>query len=85
MRALDLPQATGTAVRVRIEGREHEATAGDGSFAVRPGQMALALGSSGWTVPGGKEVRWLEVFLRGGNAWAAFGQPSIGSQVEVAP
>jgi hypothetical protein len=83
LRAVDLPQGTGTAVRVRVGGREHEAIAGDGTFAVRPGQMALAPGSSGWTDPGGTEVRWLEVFLRGGNAWAALGQPSIGGQVEV--
>jgi hypothetical protein len=83
LRAAHLPQASGTAVRVRIGGQEHEAVVGDGTFAVRPGQMALAPGSSGWPGVDGTQMRWLELFLRGGNAWEAFGRPSIGERVEV--
>jgi hypothetical protein len=45
--------------------------------------VALAPGSSGWRGAGGEEVRWLEVFLRGGSAWEAFGRPGIGDRVEV--
>jgi hypothetical protein len=82
LRAGDLPPGGG-AVRVRIGGRELEAVAGEGTFAVRPGQVALAPGSSGWTGGDGQEVRWVEVFLRGGNAWEAFGRPGIGERVEV--
>ena len=26
---------------------------------------------------------WLELFLRGGNAWEAFGRPGVGSRIEV--
>jgi hypothetical protein len=70
-------------VRVRIGGREREAVAGAGTFGVRPGQVALAPGSSGWRGAGGEEVRWLEVFLRGGSAWEAFGRPGVGDRVEV--
>ena len=82
LRAGNLPPGGG-AVRVRIGGRELEAVAGEGTFAVRPGQVALAPGSSGWAGAGGREVRWVEVFLRGGNAWEAFGRPGIGERVEV--
>ena len=83
LRAEHQPYATGMVVRLRIGEREHEVIAGDGTFAVRHGQMALAPGSSGWTSEEGEETRWMEVFLRGGNAWEAFGRPRIGERVEV--
>jgi hypothetical protein len=82
LRAADQPYAAGTAVRLRIDGREHEATAGDGTFAVPHGRMAFAPGSSGWG-SGEEETRWMEIFLRGGNAWEAFGHPGVGARVEV--
>ena len=69
-------------VRVRIGETEQEAVASDGTFAVEPGQMAFAPGSSGWTV-GDRETRWMELFLRGGNAWEAFGRPPVGARVRV--
>jgi hypothetical protein len=84
LRAGDQHRANGTTVRLRIGAREHEAVVGDGTFAVAHGRMTLAPGSSGWMGAEGKEVRWLEVFLRGGNAWEAFGRPAIGDPVEVA-
>ncbi len=83
LRAEDRPSSPGTAVRIRIGAREHEALTGDGTFAVASGRMALAPGSSGWTSDKGRETRWAEVFLRGGNAWEAFGRPRIGDRVEV--
>ena len=70
-------------MRLRIGAREHEAIVGDGTFVVAHGRMTLAPGSSGWMARDGKEVCWLEVFLRGGNAWEAFGRPAIGDRVEV--
>jgi hypothetical protein len=82
LRAADQPYAQGAAVRLRIGRHEHEAIAGDGTFAVAPGQMAFAPGSSGWRGRE-EETRWMEVFLRGGNACAAFGHPAIGDRVEV--
>ena len=73
----------GSLVRVRIGEVEQEIVASDGSFAVEPGQMAFAPGSSGWRNKQGEEIRWLELFLRGGNAWEAFGRPSVGDRVIV--
>jgi S-adenosylmethionine hydrolase len=77
------PQATlGSTVRVRIDSVEQEAVLSDGSFAVRPGQLALAPGSSGWS-NGQEEVCWMELFLRGGNAHELFQHPTVGSQILI--
>ena len=80
-----LAAASGTALRVRIGDTEWEATASDGSFEVEEGKLTFAPGSSGWPRAGGKEVRWMELFLRGGSAWKAFGRPGVGSRLEVTP
>ena len=72
-----------TAYRVDIGGITREALASDGSFAVPQGQMAFAPGSSGWRTKRTGTVRWMEVFLRGGNAWEAFGRPPIGTEIRV--
>jgi S-adenosylmethionine hydrolase len=77
------PYAAGTSVRLRIGGHEHGATAGDGTFSVTHGQMAFAPGSSGWAGRTGSETHWIEIFLRGGNAWETFQRPGIGDQVEL--
>jgi hypothetical protein len=52
-----------------------------GSFAVEPRQLAFASGSSGWPLNGGPPVRSIELFLRGGNAWEAFGRPAVGARI----
>lgn len=74
---------TGTTLRVRIGNVEQEAIASDGSFAVEPGQLAFAPGSSGWTNTQGEETCWIELFLRGGNAWEAFKRPSVGADISI--
>jgi len=79
--ATSLP--AGTQVRVRIGDAEQEATASDGSFDIEPGRLAFAPGSSGWATPRGEALRWMELFLRGGSAWQAFGRPSVGDTVEI--
>jgi hypothetical protein len=72
----------GTALRVRVGGTERKVEVTDGSFAVQPGTIAFAPGSSGW-VPGGTgEIRWMELFLRGGNAWQAFDRPAVNDLLE---
>jgi hypothetical protein len=76
-------EGEGTTVRVRIGETEREAIVSDGSFAVAPGQLALAPGSSGWTDALGRETRWVELFLRGGNAWEWFGRPATGAVIQV--
>ena len=70
-------------VGVDIGGITREAVVSDGSFAVPQGQMAFAPGSSGWRTKRTGTVRWMEVFLRGGNAWEAFGCPAIGTEITV--
>jgi S-adenosylmethionine hydrolase len=72
-------------ITVRIQGVEHKAILSDGTFAVEQGHMAFAPGSSGWTSKHGEAIRWMEVFLRGGNAWEAFKRPLIGSSIEIHP
>lgn len=79
----DVPGKPGEKVRVSVGGEEIEATLSDGSFGVSPGTLALAPGSSGWPLPGGGRVEWLELFLRGGSASEAFGRPMPGAEVEV--
>jgi len=75
--------ANGRRVRVRIGAREHEAVASDGSFDVPSGTLAFAPGSSGWRGRDGTDVRWMELFLRGGNAWETFARPPSGAPVVV--
>lgn len=72
---------SGTRVRVRIGDVEHEAIASGGSFAVPSGELALAPGSSGWTGADGEATVWMELFLRGGNAWEQFGRPNVGAEL----
>jgi S-adenosyl-l-methionine hydroxide adenosyltransferase len=74
---------SGTALRVRIGKVELSATASDGSFGVKEGEMAFAPGSSGWRDAWGEETVWMELFLRGGSAWEGFGRPPLGSEIEV--
>ena len=49
----------------------------DGSFKVPEGTLAFAPGSSGWAADDGKPLQWMELFLRGGNAWERFGRPRV--------
>ncbi len=74
----------GKRIMVRISDKQHEATVSDGAFAVPHGELAFAPGSSGWPMRHGSEVRWMEVFLRGGNAWDLFERPAIGSPLSLA-
>ncbi|NJK37092.1 MAG: SAM-dependent chlorinase/fluorinase [Oscillatoriales cyanobacterium RM2_1_1] len=65
-------------VIVRVGDTVSDAIYSDGSFRVPEGTLAFAPGSSGWPLAEGKQaVRWMELFLRGGNAWKRFGKPRI--------
>jgi S-adenosylmethionine hydrolase len=74
---------SGSRVRVRIGVTEREAMTSDGNFEVGQGELAFAPGSSGWTDAAGAETRWMELFLRGGNAWETFGRPHVGDAIEI--
>jgi hypothetical protein len=78
-----IESSSGSPVRVRVGEVEREAVVSDGSFAVKPGQLALAPGSSGWNNKDGGEVRWMELFLRGGNAWDWFEHPAVGTRIQL--
>ncbi len=73
----------GQSTRIKINDRELEAKVSDGAFAVSHGQLAFAPGSSGWPLAGGDEIRWMEIFLRGGNAWDLFKRPPVGAAVSI--
>jgi hypothetical protein len=62
---------------------EQKAIRSDGSFAVESGQLAFAPGSSGWANAEGEQTHWMEVFLRGGNAWESFNRSSIGTKIKI--
>jgi S-adenosylmethionine hydrolase len=67
---------------IRIGDVVSDAVYSDGSFKVAEGTLAFAPGSSGWSAVDGKEpIRWMELFLRGGNAWERFGKPRVNQQV----
>ena len=80
LRAGDM--APGARLRVSIGGTAREAVAAGGAFEVPEGGLAFAPGSSGWMTSSGS-VRWVELFLRGGSAWAAFERPRLGARVQV--
>jgi S-adenosylmethionine hydrolase len=83
IRLSESPVRSGSVIRVRIRRAEREAVASDGSFAVEPGRLAFAPGSSGWRYPHDGETRWMELFLRGGSAWDAFDRPAVGEAVRL--
>jgi hypothetical protein len=85
IRLSDSPARSGAIVRVRIGDIELDAMTSDGSFAVQPGRLAFAPGSSGWHHPRDGETRWMELFLRGGSAWEAFHRPAIGTPIQIMP
>ena len=67
---------------IRIGNSVNKAVCADGSFSVPEGVLAFSPGSSGWLSPDGKEkTQWMELFLRGGNAWELFGKPPVGTPV----
>lgn len=72
---------SGMKLSIGIDGIEQPATVSDGTFEVEQGEMAFAPGSSGWKTRSGEEIRWIELFLRGGNAWNAFKRPTVGAEI----
>ncbi|MBD2021477.1 SAM-dependent chlorinase/fluorinase [Leptolyngbya sp. FACHB-36] len=66
---------------IRIGDVVSDAVYSDGSFKVPEGTLAFAPGSSGWTSADASSVRWMELFLRGGNAWERFGKPRVNQTV----
>ena len=55
------------------------ARAAEGNFGVADGEFCISQGSSGWTYPDGKQVRFTEIVKQGGNC-QSFGKPPGGLQ-----
>lgn len=70
-----------TKVIIRVGDVVSDAVYSDGSFKVPEGTLAFAPGSSGWSSVDNGKVQWMELFLRGGNAWERFGKPRINQQI----
>ncbi|HEY9851072.1 MAG TPA: hypothetical protein V6D28_16505 [Leptolyngbyaceae cyanobacterium] len=71
-------------VIIRVGDVVSDAIYSDGSFKVPEGTLAFSPGSSGWVTSGGDTtIRWMELFLRGGNAWERFGRPRINQQIGI--
>ena len=83
IRSDEIGTRSASKVRVRIGQTERVAMASDGSFEVEQGVLAFAPGSSGWKGDADAEIRWMELFLRGGNAWEAFDRPQVGDRIEI--
>jgi S-adenosylmethionine hydrolase len=77
--SVDLPLSS--KVTVRVGDVVSDAIYSDGSFRVPEGTLAFAPGSSGWQKQDGQKVTWMELFLRGGNAWSRFGKPKINQTI----
>ncbi len=69
-------------VVIRVGDVVSDAVYSDGSFKVPEGTLAFSPGSSGWDKQG-QPLRWMELFLRGGNAWERFGKPRINQIVTI--
>ncbi len=71
-----------TKIAIRVGDVVSDAVYSDGSFRVPQGTLAFAPGSSGWPAASDSQpLRWMELFLRGGNAWERFGRPRVNQQV----
>lgn len=65
----------GEKIRIAIAGNVRTAVSADANFEVKMGDLAFAPGSSG-----GKD-RFMEIFLRSGNAYRLFFEPPIESEI----
>lgn len=68
-------------VTLRVGDTVSDGVYSDGSFKVPEGTLAFAPGSSGWLKKDGTQIRWMELFLRGGSAWERFGRPQINGAI----
>lgn len=76
----------GEALRVSVGELSRAGRLVDGSFAVAEGELAVAPGSSGYVVAeGGATIRWVELFLRGGDASRSLGGLRVGDVVRLTP
>ncbi len=68
----------GKNVILDVNGRQQVARVADGIFGVSDGEFCMSAGSSGWTLPDGREIKFTEIVKRGGNSAKVFGKPPGG-------
>jgi S-adenosylmethionine hydrolase len=74
----------GSSLQVTLNNITQKAVISDGSFSVPQGALTFSPGSSGWTTPTG-QVRWMELFLRGGSAAQIFALPANAETITLTP
>jgi S-adenosylmethionine hydrolase len=74
----------GQHLQVTLNKMTHTALVSDGSFSVPQGTLTFSPGSSGWQSAGG-QVRWMELFLRGGSAAQMFAYPANAETLTLTP
>ncbi len=77
-RESDMRLEHGVQVKVEINGRSLAGVYVDGMFSIKEGDLSVAPGSSG-----PRDDRFLEISIRLGNAWRAFGEPAVESKVFI--
>lgn len=76
-----LTSLRGQDVALEINGHKQKVRCAEGIFGVADGQFCFSEGSSGWTLPDGRRIKFAEVVQRGGSAAQTFGYPKGGSKV----
>lgn len=82
VRVEDIEKNKGERRTVMVNGRIQYVTIGEGIFSVQDGEFCLAKGSSGWEMPDGSRLDFVELIKRGGSAYAEFAKPPAGLKVE---
>lgn len=67
----------GEKIRINVNGNVRTGSYADGSFSVKAGDLAFAPGSSGG------DDRFMEIFLRSGNAHKLFFEPNVESDIHI--
>ncbi|MAQ71092.1 MAG: hypothetical protein CL565_02745 [Alphaproteobacteria bacterium] len=73
----------GQRLTVEINGRKQVVAAADGIFSVKDGEFCIAKGSSGWPMPNGERLDFVEIVKRGNSAYAEFAKPPAGLSIDL--
>ncbi len=77
MRLSELSYKPGQKLLIKLNASSHLVTFSDGVFNIAEGETAFAPGSSGYS------DRFMEIFVRGGSAYAQFSKPRVEQEFEI--
>jgi hypothetical protein len=77
MRLSEITYKPGQKLLMKLNTTSHLVTFSDGVFNIAEGETAFAPGSSGYN------DRFMEIFVRGGSAFAQFGKPHVEQEFEI--